>query len=231
MPKMDNYEVIFTDGWSQDDHKAYAKELKRRHLEQTFFMRALAPSPFHWQFQQAYDALQNDLYLPGLSGLLNGIEASLRTICCHIKDIPLDGDLGRVMSNGLLKEARDHGMNIEKLAFPGEEDFMDCLDNPKAPVQLVRLRNDICHGNFQSYGRELLGIGDFFTPECLGPVSATLLDVCFEWALEVAGFMESRGWRSTEEKLEKPVNPLKKWKTPDDRFPHRFDQLSVNKPS
>lgn len=177
-------------------------------------MRAFAPSPFHWHFQQASDALESDLYLPGLSGLLNGIEASLRTLCSRVIERPLDGDLGRVMSNPLLKEAKEIGLKIEKLAFPREENFLEKVNRRKDPVQLVALRNDICHGNFNAYNRNLPGIGELFTPECLGPVAAELLDVSYNWALEVSGYMEKQGWKKTAgAELQAPDNPLRKWLT------------------
>lgn len=211
MTKENELEVVFTDGWTEEDHKAYREALTRRHLDQTFFLKALIPSPFHWHFQQASDALENGLFLPGLSGLLNGIEASLRTICCQVKERTLDGDLGRVMSNSLLKEAKEVGLKIESLAFPGEKSFLRKINNPKDPVQLVALRNDICHGNFQAYVRNMPDVGEFFTPECLGPVSAEMLDVSYEWALELSRYMDQKGWRKTESRLYKPQNPLSQW--------------------
>ncbi|WP_372993628.1 hypothetical protein [Sulfitobacter sp.] len=211
MPKKSNYELVITDGWTEEDHKAYRAELAQRHLDQTFFTRAFAPSPFHWHFQQASDALQDDLFLPGLSGLLNGIEASLRTICCHVRGRPLSGDLGRVMSNSLLNEAKEIGLKVESLAFSDEDGFLEKIGRPKEPVRLVTLRNDICHGNFQAFSPNLPGIGEFFTPECLGPISAQLLDVSYRWALEVSKFMDEQGWRTAERGLQQPKNPLSQW--------------------
>ncbi|OSP53815.1 hypothetical protein [Pseudoruegeria sp. SK021] len=211
MPKKSNFEMVSTDGWTEEDHKAYLAESTQRHLDRTFFLRALAPSPFHWHFQQASNALADGLFLPGMSGLLNGIEASLRTVCCRVKDHSLAGDLGRVMSNPLLKEAQEVGLKIENLAFPGEGGFLEKINRPKDPVRLVALRNDVCHGNFQAYVRNLPEIGEFFTPECLGPVSAELLGVSYKWALEVSRFMEQQGWGVAKAGLQTPKNPLSQW--------------------
>lgn len=91
----------------------HLENMKREHAQKTFFLQAFAPSPFHWHFQQAYDALAADLYLPGISGLLNGIEASLRTTVSEIEGRGTDGDLGTLMSNNsLLRSAETHGMDI-----------------------------------------------------------------------------------------------------------------------
>lgn len=64
---------------SDDGEETTLDDIKRESLQRAYFTSACAPSPFHWHFQQAYEALITDLYLPGVSGLLNGIEASLRT--------------------------------------------------------------------------------------------------------------------------------------------------------
>ena len=88
----DGFETAFPESWSEEQ-QAYLEDVKKRHLEGTFFLRAFAPSPFHWHFQQAYEALQRKLFLPDLSGLLNGIEASIRTTSCELRGVPLDGDL------------------------------------------------------------------------------------------------------------------------------------------
>jgi hypothetical protein len=181
-------------------------------ISRSFFAHALAPSAYHWHFQQASDALRQGLYLPGLSGLLNGIEASIRTICCLINAVDLSGDLGRPLCNLLLMEAQAHGLDVEKLALPEENDFIQNIRNSKTPVGIVRLRNNVCHGNFNGYHQFVEEAGVFiFTPECLRQISATLLDVSYEWALEVSRFTSERGWRPETNGLLKPKNPLAEW--------------------
>jgi hypothetical protein len=211
MVSKDELEIAFTDRWTEQERQAYLEEVKKRHLEGTFFLRAFAPSPFHWHFQQAYEALQRELFLPGLSGLLNGIEASIRTTSCELRGDPLGGDLGPVMSNRLLREARALGMNVRVLAFPEEADFVDRLASNRREdaVRLVRVRNDVCHGNFQAYRGRHPKIGTFFTPECLGPISAALLEISFGWARELSSFLHRHELRrQNADDLISPQNPL-----------------------
>lgn len=214
MSDKDQLEVVFTDGWSEDKRAAYLTDVQRRQKESTFFLRAFAPSPFHWHFHQAYEALQKDLFLPGASGLLNGIEASIRTTLCELEGRPLDGDQGTVMSNRLLREAQDKGINTSVLAFPDEDDFAEKVASNRREdaVRLVRVRNDICHGNFQGYVESHPEMGTYFTPECLAPLSARLLEISFVWTRELAKFKcgDDPGSLMAED-LTPPGNPLAQW--------------------
>ena len=219
MRDKEQFEVVFTDGWSEDERAAYLVDVQSRHMESTFFLRAFAPSPFHWHFHQAYEALQKDLFLPGVSGLLNGIEASIRTSLCELEGRPLDGDQGTVMSNRLLREARDAGIDTSVLAFPDEDDFAEKVssNNRADAVRLVRVRNNICHGNFQGYVQSHPEMGTFFTPECLAPISARLLEISFAWARELARFKHDAAMGSpVVDDLTPPSNPLAQWLDEDD---------------
>lgn len=183
------------DLWDWPRQRAfYAEREKAEHDERTFFVRTLAPSPFHWHFHQSQAAIKSGLYLPGLSGLLNALEASLRTTLTVAQGRSLEGDLGETMSASLLKNALDAGMPIAQLAFPDEADFLDRVKlSRKAartkPVKLVRLRHDICHGNTFDFHQNPPGVGEFFTPECLRPVSEQLLTISKNWAGELQKFL------------------------------------------
>src|ERR1700730_7288933 len=123
-----------------------------RHLRyrevQNVFLSLCAPEQ-HWFFSQGHDAYVHELYLPALSSLLNGIEASLR-VTLHLlnKDIKqLDiRDLPRypVLSNELILKAQEAGMPVQYLAFSEEKDFLENLKSKKH-VRIVGLRHDICH--------------------------------------------------------------------------------------
>lgn len=168
--------------------------------EANFFFEALSAAEFHWFFVQGLTALRVELYLPGVSALLNGIEASLRVTMHQITTEQSGGSEPspyRVLSNVLLASANEAGLPIDALAFPGEDDFAEKLVSSKKDrrdVEVVRLRNNICHGNIFEFITPKSGDVDaYFTPDALRNVSAVLLGVSFEWAKALGEFRRARG--------------------------------------
>lgn len=163
-----------------------------------FFLENLRGAEFHWFFVQAVNALEHDLYLPAVSSLFNGVEATLRVTLEQIADpyVPQPPSAYRVLSNKLILDAHTHGMPVEKLAFEDESNFFEKLRSAKparVDVEIVRLRNNICHGNiFEFINRELGEGNNFFTPECLRELAASLLVISKEWALELGKFRRNR---------------------------------------
>ncbi len=174
-----------------------------------YFASMLAPSDYHWHFIQAIDALTASLYLPGVSSLLNGLEASIRVTICEKAGRDLNGDLGTTMSNGLLREASSHGLDISILAMPGEENFLEMVRLSKPSVRIVSLRNEICHGNFRTFMRNVDGT-EYFTPECLIPVAHDLINLALNWAKHLNSFLvDTRANKSRACELPVPENPLR----------------------
>lgn len=170
--------------------------------ERNHFFETLCAAEFHWFFVQGLDAIRNEYYVPGVSSLLNGIEASLRVTIAQVSGAsagkPLD-ELSpyRVLSNNLILNAQEVGMPVEALAFPGEADFLDKLKTAKpnrVDVEVVRQRNNICHGDiFEFINRDLGPENTFFTPECVRPLAFTLIEVSRVWAGELGKFRRSKG--------------------------------------
>ncbi|WP_081459311.1 hypothetical protein [Pseudoxanthomonas suwonensis] len=169
--------------------------------ERNHFLETLCAAEFHWFFVQGLDAIRNEYYIPGLSSLLNGIEASLRVTIAQVSGAPdgepLDGlSPYRVLSNNLILNAQEVGMPVEALAFPGEADFLGKLQTVKpnrVDVEVVRQRNNICHGDiFEFINRDLGPENSFFTPECVRPLAFTLLEVSHAWAAELGRFRRSK---------------------------------------
>jgi hypothetical protein len=163
------------------------------------FFETLCAAEFHWFFVQGLDAIANEFYVPGVSSILNGIEASLRVTIAQVSTTQKSiEELSpyRVLSNKLIDDARDLGMPVEALAFPGETDFFVKLASAKPnriDVEVVRQRNNICHGDiFEFINRELGPENSFFTPECLRPLAFKLLDVSLAWASELGKFRRSK---------------------------------------
>lgn len=170
--------------------------------ERNHFFERLCAAEFHWFFVQGFDAIWNQCYVPGVSSLLNGVEASLRVTIAQVSGgapgKPLD-ELSpyRVLSNNLIVNAQAVGMPVEALAFPGEADFLEKLKTVKpnrVDVEIVRQRNNICHGDiFEFINRELGPENSFFTPECLRPLAFALLEVAHKWADELGKFRRAKG--------------------------------------
>ena len=177
----------------------------------SFFDTALGNPTFHWFFTQGQDALTQEFYIPGVLSLLNGIEASLRVTVRQIAPDYADKiELSNyeVLSNTLLAKAAEAGVPVDALAFPGEGAFMEKVVT-KTPVEIVRLRNNICHGNILEFIQEVEPGLEILTPECLRPFAANLLDVAYTWAIALAKFRHEKGRRPQDWPIpNRPENPL-----------------------
>jgi hypothetical protein len=168
--------------------------LTKPQKEAQFFSEHLRGAEFHWFFIQAVKALEHDLYVPAVSSLLNGIEATLRVTMQQISapNVPQEPSPYRVLSNKLIQDAHTHGLPVEKLAFAGESNFFDKLISAKpcqVDVEIVRMRNNICHGNvFEFINREQGNGNHFFTPECLRELANSLLEISKKWAFALGEY-------------------------------------------
>lgn len=190
----------------------FLKTIEQEGEIKTYFVRTLVDPTFHWFFHQGQQALQAKLYVPGVSALLNGIEASVRITLAQMKpgaDGKMDLSDYRLLSNVLLKQAQDSGLPVRSLAFPGEDDFNATLST-KNLVRVVQLRHDICHGNITKFIEKTDDEGiEFFTPECLRETGAILLGMAIEWAHQLAAFRAATGLRTPSLPIPKPPkNPL-----------------------
>ena len=127
-----------------------------------------------------------ELYIPGVSALLNGIEASVRVTMTQIAE-DYEGKLVlsryQVLSNTLLRKARDAGLPVQDLAFPGEHNFNDALERSEMNVEVVQLRHDVCHGNILGFIQRMeFEEMEILTPECIRETAAILLAISYEWA-------------------------------------------------
>jgi len=173
-----------------------------------FFFERLCAAEFHWFFVQGVDALMQGLYVPAVSSLFNGVEASLRVtfdqVSKTVSDDVFELSPYSVVSNKLIKSARDIGMPTHCLAFIDEIDFNDKLETQKPQkldVEIVRLRNNICHGNILEFiNRDLGEENYFFTPESLRELAFQLLDISGNWAENLGEFRKSKGFLHYDKK-------------------------------
>lgn len=168
--------------------------------ERNHFFEWMCAAEFHWFFVQGLDAIKSGFYVPGISSLLNGFEASLRVTISQVSTegiAPPELSPYKVLSNNLIKQAYELGLPVSYLALPSESDFMEKLDSAKPnriDVELVRLRNNICHGNILEFINTDLGPeNSFFTPECMRELAEILLVVAYSWAQELGKFRRADG--------------------------------------
>ncbi len=189
-----------------EEHTCSHAEHITRHFElyvewaplRNFFFERLCAAEFHWFFIQGVDAIMNGLYVPGVSSLINGLEASLRMTLAQVttsKHPVREMSPYRVLSNNLIVNARDIGVPVSVLAFPNETDFDQKLNSQKPnriDVEVVRYRNNICHGNILEFVNRTLGPeNSFFTPVSLRSLAFALLDISGAWAEQLGRFRRS----------------------------------------
>lgn len=176
-------------------------KIRRDHARKVFFADSLQEPLFHWFFIQGQEALDASLYIPGVSSLLNGIEASLRVTISQLEHSSADPNFElspyQTLSNTLLRKALKFGLPVETLAFPTESDFLDVIEQKSPNAVVVQLRHDICHGNIIDFvaSVEALDI-QFFRPENLLSTALTLMSVCYGWAHSLAEFRNKHHLRN-----------------------------------
>jgi len=172
---------------------------RERYEEKAKYVERLGAAGMHWFYVQGLQAIRSNLYVPGVCSLLNGIEASLRITIAQVTASGGIEELSpyKVLSNTLITSGQQLGMPVESLAFPGEADFLVKLATQKpnhVDVEIVRQRNNLCHGNVFEYINRELGPGNaFFTPECLRDLAEQLLGVSDCWTRALGEFRRSKG--------------------------------------
>lgn len=189
-----------------EEHLCSHAEHITRHFElcaewaplRNFFFERLCAAEFHWFFIQGIDAIMHGLYVPGVSSILNGVEASIRMTLAQVAaggEIVMEMSPYRVLSNNLILNARDLEMPISVLAFSNEADFNQKLESQKpnrVDVEIVRYRNNICHGNILEFvDRDLGEENSFFTPVSLRSLAFILIDISGAWAEQLGQFRRS----------------------------------------
>ena len=195
--------------------RSFLEEVKAEQQRRAFFAATLMNPAFHWFFTQGQQALEAELYIPGVSSILNGIEASLRVTMTQI-DLEYAGTLNlspyRLLSNMMLSKAHAAGLPVKLLAMRGESDFLNQIETKKN-VTIVQLRHDVCHGNILNFIQRMeFEKIEILTPECLRTTAADLLDLAYRWALGLAQFRAKNGRRPDGAPIPQiPENPLAEW--------------------
>jgi len=164
--------------------------------KRNFFLENLQAAEFQWFFVEGLISLEEELHLPGLLSLINGIEASLRWTHRQItreENAGYEPERRSLLNNRLLRDCHDLGMPVERLAFNGETNFLEKIRTNDQPAEIVRTRNNVCHGNVFEYIQEIDG-GAFFVPGNLTPVSEQVLWTSFHWAEGLGEYRRAKGF-------------------------------------
>lgn len=154
------------------------------------FVHRIDGAETHWYFVEGAQAFDRGLYIASTLSFLNGIESSIRAILMYLDQGFENTDLtGSVLSNGLLQRAQDVGLDVGLLAFQNEDDFAQKIGNKRTPVELVKHRNNLCHGNVFAYIQTVPETGErIFIPEFVAPVASEIKNLSEKWSKEVARF-------------------------------------------
>ncbi|EXS35238.1 hypothetical protein [Acinetobacter sp. 826659] len=110
---------------------------------------------FHWYFLEGLNAFFNEHYLPALLSLICGIEASLRSTLHLISNSEVDRlYIPENMNKQMIITAKQKGLPISALAFRDEYDFHEKLSN-NDKLNLLKLRNDLMHGNISEFTKSV----------------------------------------------------------------------------
>jgi len=124
-------------------------------------------------FRDGYACVTHGQYLAASLCFITGIEMSLRLPLLHnlkldIRDAWKSKEIGvPLLSNKLLREAKAIGLPVEVLRFdhdPEDSEFLLKLqsDDRLKQAHIVRLRNNICHGNLNIFTKEEDGEGKIY---------------------------------------------------------------------
>lgn len=167
----------------------------QRNLMYSFWVWYCTDPVIHYFFIQSVDAIEKSLYIPACSSLLNGIEASLRIMMHRLTK--KNEDLFsispyQVLSNTLIQKADQMGLPISCLKFSHEQDFKQNLYSVKpniVNVEIVRVRNNICHGNLLEYILKTDTDGEgAFDPVLMKDLALDLVYISYRWIHDLCIF-------------------------------------------
>lgn len=101
----------------------------------------------------------------------------------------------RVLSNILINKAAAIGLPVGNLRFDGEDDFEDALRSEKPnriDVQIVKLRNNVCHGNLWQFFEDVPDAGIIFVPEMMAETAEQLLQISERWSQSLREFRKMK---------------------------------------
>lgn len=157
--------------------------------EVQFYLDNLRNAELHWIFVEAEESFSRSRYISSSICFIAGIESSIRSTMSRLQNNGFSDDLGSTLSNSLLRNARDRGLPVHCLIMPSDSDFERKLATRAEHVEIVRVRHNLAHGNFQEYVQRDIC---FFTPECMRDMCSDLRHAAREWVEALGSFRETR---------------------------------------
>ncbi|MEX0573146.1 hypothetical protein ABYH20_018155, partial [Acinetobacter baumannii] len=122
-----------------------------------------------------------------LLSLICGIEASLRSTLHLISDSPEDRlYVAENMNKQMIIKAKQKGLPISVLAFSDEHDFHEKITNGEK-INLIKLRNDLMHGNIREFTEYFEDQRIFYPEHLLDPLVEIIL-ISKKWIKELSEF-------------------------------------------
>ncbi|MFV5630755.1 hypothetical protein [Acinetobacter oleivorans] len=161
-----------------------------QHLESRYkneFIPENSGAEFHWYFIQGIDAYINGHFLPALLSLICGIESSLRSTLHLMSNSEVDRlYVKKIMNIELIIDAKNKGLPISALAFSNEHDFDEKITNEEK-INLIKLRNDLMHGNIREFTEYFEDQRIFYPEHLLDPLVEIIL-ISKKWIKELSEF-------------------------------------------
>lgn len=117
-------------------------------------------------FDDGFTSFENGTYLAACLCFITGVEMTLRLPFLFENGLDIShaykSNQVPLLNHGLLRRAKAAGMPVEMLAYPDETNFLSKIGSQKVEdrVRIVRLRNNICHGNLDIFVKGKAGNPD-----------------------------------------------------------------------
>lgn len=149
------------------------------------FCQLSSGAEYHWYFLQGFDAFINGNLLPSLLSFISGIEASLRSTLYIMTANPGNKIyVKEFMKMDLIYDAYEKGLPVSTLAFKHEQEFIDKIRS-KTKIHLLKIRNDLMHGNIKSYCQQYEE-DRIFTPDLLLNDLLETIIISRKWIAELS---------------------------------------------
>ncbi|WP_284086960.1 hypothetical protein [Acinetobacter pittii] len=170
--------------------KRMADLLQLKHTYKVSFCQPGSGAEYHWHFLEGFEAFSKGVLIPSLLSFICGIEASMRSTLYIMTANPGNKIyVKELMKMDLIHEAYEKGLPVSTLAFKHEQEFMDKIIN-KTKIHLLKIRNDLMHGNIKSYCKQF-NEDRIFTPELLLNDLLETIIISRKWIAELSEVRKS----------------------------------------